>query len=286
MQGTLKNYYEILGVPRSANADQIRTAYRKLLLKFHPDKNIGDVYFEDWSKKINEAFEVLMSSDLRSEYDKVYEETKEAWKQAAQTAKQEAEGDVQKDGASEVLSVDTEIKKLAPVYISAKQAHIKASRNVSDIELRLTSKRKNVKWRIVISSGIILATLVWAGISNWKVLSQWRRPQSLPIGVSAVSPLPPLSEMEDELHYHTEGNIVPVNLWLRITSAKAYFFEEPGQSTKTRFLSKGNKFHATKKYENYYYGVFQSSVNESYKIEGWIKREDVEILTNPTGADY
>lgn len=53
-----KNYYEILGVSRSANADDIKKAYRKMALKYHPDKN-SDPGSEEKFKEIAEAYDVL-----------------------------------------------------------------------------------------------------------------------------------------------------------------------------------------------------------------------------------
>jgi len=65
-----KDYYEILGVPRSASDDDIKQAYRKLAMQFHPDKNPGK---EKWAnekfKAINEAYGVLGNPDKRKQYD-------------------------------------------------------------------------------------------------------------------------------------------------------------------------------------------------------------------------
>ncbi len=54
-----KNYYQILGVTRSASIEEIKTAYRKLAFKFHPDKNQNDKYYEDKFKELQEAYSVL-----------------------------------------------------------------------------------------------------------------------------------------------------------------------------------------------------------------------------------
>jgi curved DNA-binding protein len=65
-----KDYYEILGVPRGASDEDIKKAYRKLAMQFHPDKNPGK---EKWAnekfKEINEAFAVLGNLDKRKQYD-------------------------------------------------------------------------------------------------------------------------------------------------------------------------------------------------------------------------
>lgn len=64
-----KNFYEILGVHKEATQDEIKKAYRKLSLKFHPDKNDGDPFLEEMFKKINEAYEVLSDSSKREAFD-------------------------------------------------------------------------------------------------------------------------------------------------------------------------------------------------------------------------
>ncbi len=66
-----KDYYKILGVERKASADDIRTAYRKLAMKFHPDKNPGDKKAEDKFKEINEAYQVLSDDQKRARYDQL-----------------------------------------------------------------------------------------------------------------------------------------------------------------------------------------------------------------------
>ena len=65
----MKDYYFILGIDTTANETQIKTAYRKLALKFHPDKNQGDKLYEERFKVIQEAYETLMNTEKRHEYD-------------------------------------------------------------------------------------------------------------------------------------------------------------------------------------------------------------------------
>ena len=64
-----RDYYEVLGVERSADADEIKKAYRKLALKFHPDKNPGDKTAEDNFKELGEAYEALSDPQTRAAYD-------------------------------------------------------------------------------------------------------------------------------------------------------------------------------------------------------------------------
>jgi DnaJ-class molecular chaperone len=67
--GTVKDYYQILGVSESASAEAIKKAYRKLARKYHPDKNRGDKEAEERFKEVQEAHEVLSSATKRREYD-------------------------------------------------------------------------------------------------------------------------------------------------------------------------------------------------------------------------
>lgn len=65
----MKDYYYFLGVPKDATDEDIRKAYRKLSLKYHPDKNPGDAYFESRFREVQEAYDQLIDPDKRSFYD-------------------------------------------------------------------------------------------------------------------------------------------------------------------------------------------------------------------------
>lgn len=75
-----KDYYTILGVSKSATQDELKKAYRKLVTKYHPDKNQGDAVAEEKFKELQEAYEVLKDPEKRKWYDKVGKN----WKQYQQ----------------------------------------------------------------------------------------------------------------------------------------------------------------------------------------------------------
>ena len=64
-----RDYYEVLGVDKSASADEIKKAYRKLAVKYHPDKNPGDKEAEEKFKEAAEAYSILSDADKKAKYD-------------------------------------------------------------------------------------------------------------------------------------------------------------------------------------------------------------------------
>jgi len=70
----IKDYYYILGLNKNATKDEIKTAYRKLSMKFHPDQNQGDKFFEERFKDLHEAYETLVDDEKRRTYDYICSE--------------------------------------------------------------------------------------------------------------------------------------------------------------------------------------------------------------------
>ncbi len=67
---TKRDYYEVLGVARDAGADEIKKAYRKVALQYHPDRNQGDPEAEERFKEASEAYQVLSDQERRAQYDR------------------------------------------------------------------------------------------------------------------------------------------------------------------------------------------------------------------------
>ena len=65
-----RDYYEILGVCKSCTADEIKKAYRKVAMQYHPDRNPGDKAAEEKFKEAAEAYEILSDTDKRAQYDR------------------------------------------------------------------------------------------------------------------------------------------------------------------------------------------------------------------------
>ena len=70
MASTKRDYYEVLEVDRTADGETITKAYRKLAMKFHPDRNVGDTAAEERFKEAAEAYDVLRDPDKRARYDR------------------------------------------------------------------------------------------------------------------------------------------------------------------------------------------------------------------------
>ncbi len=66
---SLNDYYSILSLSRGASSEEIRRAYKRLALQFHPDKNLGDIHAEERFKQVNEAYQILSDPNKKAQYD-------------------------------------------------------------------------------------------------------------------------------------------------------------------------------------------------------------------------
>ena len=69
MSSPKKDFYEVLGVPRSASGEEVRSAFKKLAMEFHPDRNPGNHAAEDRFKEVAEAYDCLSDPEKRARYD-------------------------------------------------------------------------------------------------------------------------------------------------------------------------------------------------------------------------
>ena len=65
-----RDFYEVLGISKSASPDEIKKSYRKLAMKYHPDKNAGNKDAEGKFKEVKEAYEILSDAQKRDAYDR------------------------------------------------------------------------------------------------------------------------------------------------------------------------------------------------------------------------
>ena len=65
-----RDYYEVLGIQKGASDEEIKKAFRKMAMKYHPDRNQGDKDAEEKFKEVNEAYSVLSDPDKKNKYDR------------------------------------------------------------------------------------------------------------------------------------------------------------------------------------------------------------------------
>lgn len=158
----MKNYYHILGVEKNASTEEIKTAFRKLSKKFHPDVNAGDQFFADRFKDIQEAYDTLTDNDKREEYDKkLYSffnrgfdrEFLEGLKRR-QEEKRKAEELKRKE--EEMLREEQARREAEEAWAQEEQARLAAERR--------RKRNKAVLWMVTILPLLVLAGVYFARI--------------------------------------------------------------------------------------------------------------------------
>jgi curved DNA-binding protein CbpA len=147
-----KNYYHILGISTDASQIEIKKAYRKLSIKFHPDKNEGDAFLSEMFKNINEAYDVLSNPDRKRFFDESLELMNgfnEPYLNQQKTTEYELD----------------HLKKLTQIYLEKKEqenAKLLEYNTIEDTKIKhkLSFKLLLFLWGLAISLGILLA-LPW-----------------------------------------------------------------------------------------------------------------------------
>ena len=97
----MKSFYSLLGVPAKATDQEIKSAWRKLSKKFHPDKNDGDKFFEDYFKQVNEAYDVLSDPSRRQKYDIFLRQIASAYRNSGSQQSKQQPGNQQSETTRE-----------------------------------------------------------------------------------------------------------------------------------------------------------------------------------------
>lgn len=118
----MKDYYTILGINKNATLSEIKTAYRKLAMKFHPDLNSGDIFFENMFRELKDAYETLSDPQKRAQYDAVIKSKVDAnGPYHASTVQNEQEPEkLVKDIISNLRQIVNQLKEVPKVEINFK----------------------------------------------------------------------------------------------------------------------------------------------------------------------
>lgn len=178
----MKNYYHILGVEKTATAEEIKTAFRKLSKKFHPDVNAGDQFFADRFKEIQEAYDTLTDEEKRDDYDKKLfsffnrgfdREFLEGLKRR-QEEKRKAE----------------EQKRKEEEELREEQFRREAEEAWAREELaRATAERKRKRGKVLLWMVTILPVLILAGLYFARILPQINTSAPQPVDTVAKAPV-------------------------------------------------------------------------------------------------
>lgn len=150
-----KNYYQVLGLPTNCSDEEIKKVYRKLALKFHPDKNPGDRYFEDRFKELQEAYEVLSNPLKRESYDASFHRASSASTTYTHRTHTEQEPiSTCKSVAYSIESLYVKVQKLKAKDINKNKVHVLLDESLFDETFRylILSNDIESKNRIVVST--------------------------------------------------------------------------------------------------------------------------------------
>lgn len=165
----MKDYFYILGIEQNASIEQIKSAYRKLSIKFHPDKNSGDKFFEDRFKEILEAYETLGSDDKRRVYLLEYS----LWcKNNKSEDFKKYESELRKQFEEELIKREAEIKRRyqTPAQRAAEEEEIRRKKEEAKREdARVAEENRIKKAKQEIQSEIDRNTKLYHSINAEKI---------------------------------------------------------------------------------------------------------------------
>jgi curved DNA-binding protein CbpA len=166
----MKDYYYILGIKENAELSEIKTAYRSLSKKFHPDTNFNDKYFEDRFKEIQLAYETLSNGDKRNSYDIKLKHYKESRFDSDYLKRREEE--IKKQYEEKIRSKEEELKWK---YSQGNQEKSGASKYEHTKPNKKTSKSKFLLWIPIILFFALMVLIVrnrkgWNGINDSRAL--------------------------------------------------------------------------------------------------------------------
>lgn len=156
----MKNFYQILGISSDATNEEIKTAYRKLAKKFHPDKNEGDKYFEERFKEIQLAYDTLSDNYLRNQYDKKLSD----FFQRASSTYQNPTNEYKDASHTETYTTDT-AKQNRSHSQKEREKSQKNKKKLSNILKKFFSSKSNIFWIIILSLPIVAYFVnSWVGV--------------------------------------------------------------------------------------------------------------------------
>jgi DnaJ-domain-containing protein 1 len=241
----MKNYYQILGIEPNATPDEIKKAYRKLSLKFHPDKNPDDKYFETRFKEINEAYSILGNSQKKEVYDSELNEfdfINSDLKNAHDYLKQEAD-----KLKAEREKFERE-KNTSKVKDTPRSQPIKAEQKVN-----VSNKSKS---NDSVAAIFLILAIFFVGymilLNHEPKIQSYDEPYEPPIEVvdSASSPVGDFSNTEAFPNNVTNSNQIEEEKYYTIGSTKGEVIAIQGTPDEIKNLSALRK-------EIWYYGVWQ-----------------------------
>jgi curved DNA-binding protein CbpA len=294
----MKNYYHILGLDPNCTQEEIKKAYRKLSIKFHPDKNEGDDFFSDMFKQINEANEILSNTKNRDAYDKKFKEWNELGK--TKTSKTNNNSDSRSNNNQDYEAERRRIIRLKLELFLKLNENEKIYNDLFKQAEQIPQPNHLTLTKVLGSIAIFLIVFAILSSSNNEVPEVKDNTNIIVDGntTKQVTSAEKFAKNDNSLSLNLNQlpEIRPDSLQYTVTSEKAFFYNMPHHSSKTNaYMVYGEKFTSQKSAIGFLYTVFTNAKGQ--KTEGWIRTWDVtnenlkdkgsqkEVTDNPTKQD-